>query len=132
MNETEAKQAADFRQQAALNAATPKPRAGEHVAAPQFGVDWKDQSVTLFTRDGFILARSNDSAKGKIFESIVAMEAERDLLREREKALAEALNDLIGKIEVMNGCNPYDFDSGAENEWPEFQLARALLAKHGR
>ena len=35
-------------------------------------VDWKDTSVSLFTMDGVILARSNDSAKGKIYERMAS------------------------------------------------------------
>lgn len=45
-------------------------------------------------------------------------------------ALREALRDLIGKIEVMGGCNSYDFDVACSDEaWPEFKRAHELLGE---
>jgi hypothetical protein len=41
--------------------------------------------------------------------------------------LLEALEELLGKLEVMGGCNGYDM-SGHE-QWPEFFNARSAVAK---
>lgn len=38
-----------------------------------------------------------------------------------------ALNELLGKLEVMGGCN--DHDMNGESIWPEFEAARAAIAK---
>jgi hypothetical protein len=41
--------------------------------------------------------------------------------------VTEAADALLGKLEVMNGCNPYDMEG--DEAWPEFEALRAALAK---
>lgn len=44
--------------------------------------------------------------------------------------LLAAAKALLEKLEVFNGCNPYDMD-GAE-AWPEFDAMRAAITKAAR
>jgi hypothetical protein len=115
-----------------MTAATPKPRAGEHTegpVAPLFGVDWKDSTISLFTRDGFILARSNDSTKGKIYESIVALEAERDSLAAQKRELAQDVERVANSIDFVLEAMPAKMKPGLQAVADEL---RAAIAKHGR
>lgn len=59
-------------------------------------------------------------------------------MRKEVRYLVRAAEELIGKIEVMNGCCGSDFVDGDRDEWPEFvklrvaiERAKAAVAKHG-
>ena len=53
---------------------------------------------------------------------------ERNNLREHAERLAEALSNLIGKIEEMHGCMEVNYAEGNEECYPEFDVSREALA----
>lgn len=46
--------------------------------------------------------------------------------------LIKAATALVGKIQVMNGCQGTDFDEGHPDEWPEFVKLRVAVEKAER
>jgi hypothetical protein len=89
---------------------TPKPRAGEHTGSRTPLVD---AIVKKFPHSGQLeeLARN--------------LEAERDLLRERERELVEALEELTLRCDGQEGLR-------ADGSNIQTMRAHAILAKHGR
>ena len=118
----------------------------------KLGVDWKDESVSLYTMDGLILARSRDSAKGRVYEHIVAcvnacagIDDPADLRVQRDE-LAAALHNILSRLSresieahLHNSsltCCERDCQIYALAAWPGWTVAthapvttRAALAK---
>jgi hypothetical protein len=101
-----------------MTSSTPKPRADEHVSAERprrqdYQADW--------------------TFCDSMAEYATALETERDLLRERERELVEALTELAGDIEgVYEYCKRKDLMVVSIGQFRRLNAARALLAKHGR
>lgn len=57
-----------------------------------------------------------------------AQDTARRAIEQRDEAYS-VLANLIGKLEVMNGCNEHDLDAGGPEEMPEIAAARTLLAR---
>lgn len=60
---------------------------------PQLGVDWKENSVSFYTMDGVILARSFNSTKGKLYEEIVRRTNAYERLVEALQEVGELLDE---------------------------------------
>jgi hypothetical protein len=97
----------------------PKPRAGEH------GETRAEQEMRLNAK---LVDAMGYPAYAASWESIARSAcAERDLLRERERELVEALRDLLDRVDRNGGLGEYKGGVPFATK-----TARELLAKHGR